>query len=66
MTDVTLSMKSLRLLLLWARSNANNIALTVALAAIAAGCYLERPSLALLIPGGIVFTCLAYTGLRGD
>jgi hypothetical protein len=38
---------------------------TAALAAITAGLYLERPSLALLIPGAIVFAALAWSHLKG-
>lgn len=46
--------------------NAANLLTTAALAAIAAGCWLERPSLGLIVPGMIVFGCLAYRRIRRD
>jgi hypothetical protein len=45
--------------------NARPLMATAALAAITAGLYLERPSLALLIPGAIVFAALAWSHLKG-
>lgn len=44
--------------------NAANVLTTLALGAIAVGCWMERPSLALLVPGTIVFVALAVTRLR--
>jgi len=44
---------------------ARNGAATLAVAAIAGGLWLERPSLALIVPGALVFACLAWTHLRG-
>lgn len=37
----------------------------VSLAALAVGSALERPSLGLIVPGGIVFVCLVWSHLRG-
>jgi hypothetical protein len=39
---------------------------TLALVAISVGLWWERPSLALIIPGAIVFGCLTWTHLRGN
>jgi hypothetical protein len=38
---------------------------TLALAAISVGLWWERPSLALIIPGSIIFGCITWTHLRG-
>lgn len=37
-----------------------------AFAAIVIGLWWERPSLALIVPGGVVFTLLVVSHLRGD
>jgi hypothetical protein len=49
----------------FAGRHARPAAATVALAAISGGLYLERPSLALIVPGTLVFASLAWTHLRG-
>jgi hypothetical protein len=38
---------------------------TIAFAAVAVGLWWERPSLALIIPGAVVFGCLTWSHLRG-
>jgi hypothetical protein len=46
-------------------ANAASIIATAALAAIGAGFWMAWPPLGLIIPGSIVFGCLALTRLRG-
>lgn len=46
-------------------ANAANLLATTALAAIAAGCWMAWQPLGLIVPGVIVFGCLAYTRTRG-
>ena len=36
----------------------------LSLVAIGGGCYLERPSAGLIVPGSLVFGCLAFNRLR--
>lgn len=43
-----------------------NAAMTGALLAITVGLWWERPSLALIVPGLLVFLSLAYDRLRGE
>ncbi len=47
------------------RTNMRSIIATIALAAVAVGLWMERPSLALIIPGGVVFALLAWSHARG-
>jgi hypothetical protein len=42
-----------------------NLLATLAFAAVVAGLWLERPSLALILPGLFVFGCLALDHLTG-
>ncbi len=47
------------------RKAARPLAATAAFTAIVAGLWLERPSLALLIPGTIIFALLVYSHVLG-
>jgi hypothetical protein len=62
LTSVRTSVRKLRL---WTVANGESLAATGSLAAIAAGCWMAWPPLGLIIPGAIVFLCLASTRLRG-
>ena len=42
-----------------------SLAFTVAFAAVAGGCYLERPSLALIVPGALVLVLLIVSQIMG-
>lgn len=37
----------------------------LSLSAVTIGLWLERPSLALIVPGGVVFLCLVWSHLSG-
>lgn len=45
--------------------NADSLLALAALTMIGAGCWLERPSLALIVPGSLVFGVMAFARLRG-
>jgi hypothetical protein len=47
-------------------ANAQNLLATSSLLAIAVGLWWERPSLALVIPGTIIFLCLIWGRLRPE
>lgn len=41
-----------------------NLLATLAFVAVIVGLWWERPSLALIVPGGVVFVCLTWSHLR--
>lgn len=59
-------MSRLRLLLSWTGNNARGLAALLSLLSLAAGFWLAWPPLGLIVPGAVVFGCLAYSHVRGE
>lgn len=47
------------------RLNPRGLLSVLSLVAVTVGLWIERPSLALIVPGGIVFACLVWSHLNG-
>ena len=54
----------IRWLVLWLVSNAANLLATLSLAAISYGCWLAWPPLGWIVPGSIIFSCLAWSRVK--
>jgi len=55
----------MRRVFLTALANARDLAALAAFLAVAVGLWWERPSLALIVPGALVFGCLAWGHVAG-